>query len=212
MADWSVFEAHNYDGTVVSTQRAKTGVPGVPKKSWMKRWQREGMRRTVRAVFIVHQNDIPHFLIFRQSTPSGVVPFLFGGKLEEGESEKTGMTRLLKSFILKSNYHDSCEWRVGELLTKFWRPEFDERVYPYIPPHVTRPKEEISLFQVVLPQKCVFALREGMSITAIPVYDLVKNSQTLPPLLSSLPSLTSRFTLYNYVPGKAGPAAIHSRK
>lgn len=210
-ADWSVFEAHNYDGTIVPSHRERPGIPGIPKKSWMKRWLREGMRRTVKAVFIVHQNDVPHFLVFQKNSGSGLVPFLFGGKLQEGEAEKDGLTRILRTFIMKSKSAEECEWRVGDLMTKFWRPEFDDRVYSFIPPHVTRPKEEISIFQVVLPPKCVFALREGMSITAIPIYDLVKNAQTMPPIIAALPSLVTRFTLYNYVPGRPGPGAIHNR-
>ena len=209
--DWSIFESTNYDGSLAPYGKPKFGVPGNPKKSWMKRWLREGMRRTVRAVFIVHTNDVPHFLIFQQRTAACSVPFLFGGKLQEGEAEKDGLTRLLRGFILKSKSSDSCEWKVGDLITKFWRPDFDERVYPYIPPHVVRPKEEISVFQVILPPKCVFSLREGMSISSVPIHELVRNSGLMPPLIAALPTLVTRFTLYNYVPGRPGPGAIPNR-
>jgi len=210
-ADWSVFETENYDGTVVSTLKTKSGIPGVPKRSWADRWAREGMRRSVKAVFIVHSNDVPHFLIFQQRTPNGTVPFLHGGKLQESESDKDGLIRILRSFIMKSKSDDSCEWKVGELISKLWRPEFDDRVYPYIPSQVTRPKEEISLFQVILPPRCVFALREGVSITAVPIHDILKNPTSLPPTISCLPSLVSRFTFYNYVPGRPGPGNLAKR-
>jgi cleavage and polyadenylation specificity factor subunit 5 len=205
--DWSIFESENYDGTIVSTLKPKSGIPGVPKKSWVERWVREGMRRTVKAILIVHSNGVPHFLIFQQKTPSGVVSFLHGGKLQESESERDGLARILRSFIMKSKSGDSCEWKVGELISKLWRPDFDDRLYPYIPAHVTRPKEEISFFQVILPPRCVFALREGVSITAVPVHDILKNPTALPATISCLPSLVSRFTFYNYVPGRPGHIA-----
>ena len=210
--DWSVYYSENYDGTVVTGQKPKLGVPGVPKKSWMKRWSREGMRRTVRAVFLTHSNGVPHILVFQQATEGGPVPFLFGGKLQEGESEREGLTRQLRSFIMKTKSADSCEWKVGEVISKFYRPEFDQRIYPYIPPHVTRPKEEITLLQVVLPPKCVFALREGMSISAIPIPELLKAPQSHPVMIGSLPALIARFTLYQYVPGRPGFAPLPNRK
>ncbi len=197
--DWSIYELGNYDGSVVTGIRPKAGVSGIPKPSWVKRWAREGMRRTVRAVLMVHSNDVPHILVFQQKTEQGTVPFLFGGKLSEGESEKDGMARLMKSFIMKTKSEDVCEWRIGESIGKFWRPEFDENLYPYVPQHVTRPKEEIMLFQVVLPPKCVFALRKGMAITAVPVHEIMKSGNEMGPLISSLPSIVSRFTFYNYV-------------
>jgi cleavage and polyadenylation specificity factor subunit 5 len=198
--DWTVYEIANYNGSFAPDLRPKLGVPGTPKPSWVKRWATEGMRRTVRAVMVVHSDSVPHYLVFQQKSESGTLQsFLFGGKLQEGESERDGMARLLKSFILKSKSGDVCEWRVGESLGKFWRPDFDENVYPYIPPHVTRPKEEITLLQIILPPKCVFALRKHVTVTAMPLHDILRDSSKLHPLIGSLPSLTSKYTFYNYV-------------
>jgi cleavage and polyadenylation specificity factor subunit 5 len=208
VSDWSVFESENYDSTIVPVLKPKVGIPGNPKRSWVERWMREGMRRTVKAVFIVHSNDVPHILLFHQRTVTGTVPFLYGGKLQEGESDREGMMRVLRPVIMKSKSDDSCEWKVGELISKFWRPEFDTNIYPYLPPHVTRPKEEISLFQVVLPPRCVFGLREGVSISAVPVHEIVKTPGNWPASISCLPSLISRFTFYNYVPGRPGPGNL----
>lgn len=207
-SDWSVFESGNYDSTILTQLKPKKGLHGHPKPSWVERWMREGMRRTVKAVFIVHSNDIPHILLFNQRTSTGMTPFLYGGKLLEGESEREGMMRLLRPVILKSKSEDTCEWKVGELISKYWRPEFDGNVYPYIPSHVTRPKEEISLFQVILPPRCVFGLRDGVSLAAVPVHEIVKAPQNWPAVISCLPSLISRFTLYNYVPGRPGPGNL----
>jgi cleavage and polyadenylation specificity factor subunit 5 len=200
--DWSVYESQNYDGTVVSHQKPKFGLPGIPKKSWMKRWLNEGMRRTVKAVFVTHIDCVPHLLLFQQADEGRSVSFLYGGKLAEGESEREGLTRILRGFILKDKSSDSCEWKVGEVICKYYRPEFDERIYPLVPAHVTRPKEEISVLQVVLPPKCVFALRESVTISAVPFNEILRNPQNYSTMIASLPSLISRFTLYNYVSGR----------
>ncbi len=45
-----------------------------------------------------------------------------------------------------------------QVLGVFWRPNFDTMFYPYMPPHITRPKECRKLFVVQLPEKCVFAV------------------------------------------------------
>jgi cleavage and polyadenylation specificity factor subunit 5 len=207
-SDWSVFESENYDATIVAVLKPKRGVPGTPKRTWVERWMREGMRRSVRAVFIVHSNDIPHLLLFQHKSSGGPVPFLYGGKLQEGEGERDGLMRVLRPIIMKSKAQDTCDWKVGELISKYWRPEFDNNMYPYIPPHVTRPKEEISLFQVVLPPRCVFGLRENESISAVPIPEIVKAPQNWPTIISCIPSLISRFTFYNYVPGRPGPGNL----
>lgn len=210
--DWSVYESHNYDGVCVPAVKVKRGKPGAPKPSWVKRWLLEGMRRSVRAVFVTHLDGVPHFVILQQQTQTGPYKFLFGGKLNEGESERDGLTRQLRSFIMKDKSSDSCEWRVGDVLAKFYRPEFDERVYSYISPHVTRPKEEITLFQVILPPRCVFGLREGVSIAAVPIHDIFKNPESFPTVIAALPQLVSRFSVYYYVPGRPGFAPLPSKK
>ena len=38
------------------------------------------------------------------------------------------------------------------------QPNFDTIVYPYMPPHITKPKECRKLFVVQLPSSCVFAV------------------------------------------------------
>lgn len=45
------------------------------------------------------------------------------------------------------------EWKVEDEIGNWWRPNFDPPRYPYIPPHVTKPKEQTKLFLVQLPEK-----------------------------------------------------------
>ena len=51
--------------------------------------------------------------------------------------------------------------QVGECIATWWRPHFEAEMYPYVPPHVTRPKECKRIFVVHLPEKCYFAVRCG---------------------------------------------------
>jgi cleavage and polyadenylation specificity factor subunit 5 len=207
-SDWSIYESQNYDGVCLPSLKPKHGPIGVPKKSWVKRWLNEGMRRTVRGVFITHSDGIPHIVVFKQNAGSATNQFFCGGKLLEGESERDGLSRHLRTVILKGKLSDSCEWKVGEVLGKFYRPEFDERLYPYLPSHVTRPKEEVTLIQVVLPPRCVFGLREGTTMSAIPVDEILRDPEAFPIQIRAIPNLISRFVMYSYVPGRPGFAPL----
>ena len=44
------------------------------------------------------------------------------------------------------------EWVVGDTLAQWWRPNFETFMYPFIPAHVTRPKECKKLYFIQLPR------------------------------------------------------------
>ena len=43
-------------------------------------------------------------------------------------------------------------WQVGETLAQWWRPNFETFMYPFLPAHVTRPKECKKLYFIQLPK------------------------------------------------------------
>lgn len=49
--------------------------------------------------------------------------------------------------------------QIGECIAQFWRPGFDALLFPYLPPHITRPKELKKVFVVPLPEKAFFEVR-----------------------------------------------------
>jgi hypothetical protein len=49
--------------------------------------------------------------------------------------------------------------QIGECVGTWWRPNFDTVLYPYLPPHITRPKELKRLFIVPLLERSCFAVR-----------------------------------------------------
>lgn len=51
------------------------------------------------------------------------------------------------------------EWEIGDTLAQWWRPNFETFMYPFIPAHVTRPKECKKLYFIQLPRTSTFLAR-----------------------------------------------------
>lgn len=45
------------------------------------------------------------------------------------------------------------DWEIGDTLAQWWRPNFETFMYPFLPGHVTRPKECKKLYFIQLPKK-----------------------------------------------------------
>ena len=43
------------------------------------------------------------------------------------------------------------EWQIGDTLAQWWRPNFETFMYPFLPAHVTRPKECKKMYLIHLP-------------------------------------------------------------
>lgn len=50
------------------------------------------------------------------------------------------------------------EWQIGDTLAQWWRPNFETFMYPFLPPHVTRPKECKKLYFIQLPKSSMYSL------------------------------------------------------
>lgn len=44
-------------------------------------------------------------------------------------------------------------WDIGDVLAQWWRPNFETFMYPFLPPHITRPKECKKLYLLNLPER-----------------------------------------------------------
>ena len=73
-------------------------------------------------------------------------------------TEISGLKRKLTNNLSPSNAALGPQWEVGECVGIYWRPNFETILYPYLPPHVTRPKECKKLFLAPLPEKCYFSV------------------------------------------------------
>lgn len=153
-----------------------------------------GMRKTVDGVLIVHEHGLPHVLLLQLGTTFFKLP---GGELGNGENEIDGLKRLLTETLGRQDGAPMV-WTVEDVIGNWWRPNFEPPQYPYVPAHITKPKEHRKLYLVQLPEKALFAVPKNYRLVAAPLFELYDNSQGYGPVISSLPQALSRFNFaYN---------------
>ena len=74
-------------------------------------------------------------------------------------TELEGLKRKLNTYLAAENELLRSPWEVGECVGTWVRPNFDDTLYPYTPPHITRPKEVRKLFVIALPERAFFGVR-----------------------------------------------------
>jgi len=106
------------------------------------------------------------------------------------------------------------DWEIGDTLAQWWRPNFETFMYPFLPGHVTRPKECKKLYLIQLPKKSelpthllsfsftdslfhwfieVLSVPKNMKLLAVPLFELYDNTARYGPQLSAIPHLLSRY-------------------
>ncbi|OQO13904.1 hypothetical protein B0A48_00779 [Cryoendolithus antarcticus] len=90
-------------------------------------------------------------------------------------------------------YTSPQTWNVHSTLATWWRPNFDQFMYPFLPPHATRPKECKKLYLLQLPESRVLSVPKNMKLLAVPLFELYDNSPRYGPQISALPHYLSRF-------------------
>eukprot|EP01061_Rhynchopus_euleeides_P014435 TRINITY_DN25014_c1_g1_i1.p2 TRINITY_DN25014_c1_g1~~TRINITY_DN25014_c1_g1_i1.p2 ORF type:complete len:204 (+),score=68.24 TRINITY_DN25014_c1_g1_i1:121-732(+) len=155
-----------------------------------KKFDAQGMRRSVDAVILVHQHNHPHVLILQQ----GQHFRLPGGRCKNGEGEIDCLRRKLCSKLAPPGYQTDT-WDVVDTVATWYRPNFEALMYPYIPPHVTKPKETKKVYLVNAPQKFQFAVPKNMKLLAVPLFDLYENTRRYGSVLASLPQALSRYNM-----------------
>lgn len=85
------------------------------------------------------------------------------------------------------------DWVIDDCTGNWWRPNFEPPHYPYIPAHITKPKEHRKLFLVQLQEKALFAVPNNYKLAAAPLFELYDNAPGYGPIISSLPQLLSRY-------------------
>ena len=91
--------------------------------------------------------------------PQIIIYFRPGGELTTDEDEVEGLKRLLTETLGRQDGVKQ-EWVIEDVIGNWWRPNFEPPQYPYIPSHITKPKEHKKLFLVQLGEK-------GLSIFAL---------------------------------------------
>lgn len=88
---------------------------------------------------------------------------------------------------------ESADWDIHDTLAQWWRPNFETFMYPYLPPHVSRPKECKKLYFIQLPKSKVLSVPKNMKLLAVPLFELYDNTGRYGPQLSAIPHYLSRY-------------------
>eukprot|EP01096_Ripella_sp_DP13-Kostka_P014189 TRINITY_DN6329_c0_g1_i1.p1 TRINITY_DN6329_c0_g1~~TRINITY_DN6329_c0_g1_i1.p1 ORF type:complete len:218 (-),score=74.12 TRINITY_DN6329_c0_g1_i1:10-633(-) len=161
----------------------------------MKRmYDEQGRLNSVEGVLIVHQHNHPHVLLLRIGTTFYKLP---GGRLKPGEDDISGLKRKLNNKLAPEG--QELDWEIGDLMCNFWRPHFDQTQLPYMPPHVTKPKECRKIFFVHMPENADIYVPRNLNLIAVPIFELFENSRCYGPLIATIPLLLGRFN-FNYIP------------
>lgn len=186
-----LYDLQNYTFGVKEAQLEKDTSVQARLNRMKQNYEKEGLRRSVEGILLVHQHNHPHVLLLQIGNSFFKLP---GGRLHPGEDEVEGLQRKLTTKLAPTFSSYKPDWEIGDLLSIWWRPNFETLQYPYVPAHITKPKECKKLFIVPLPETCIFAVPKNLKLLAVPIFELYDNAQRYGPIISSIPQLLSRFS------------------
>jgi cleavage and polyadenylation specificity factor subunit 5 len=170
-----------------------------------------GMRRTCEGILVCHEHNHPHILMLQIANAFFKLP---GDYLHAEDDEIEGFKMRLNERLAPVGTQFSGEgvneeWEIGDTLAQWWRPNFETFMYPFIPAHVTRPKECKKLYFIQLPRRSkllsdyiepklitsaeVLSVPKNMKLLAVPLFELYDNTARYGPQLSAIPHLLSRY-------------------
>jgi cleavage and polyadenylation specificity factor subunit 5 len=158
-----------------------------------KDFETSGLRITVEAAIIVHEHDCPHILLL---SAGGTYFTLPGGVLSPGQDEKSGLLQHLHRLMSPIGEESQFEFDIDEIIGCFYRPNFTNAMYPYLPTHIKRPKEVIKTFVVHLPEKAYISIPSNYKIIAVPLFELYGSPEKYGERLAAIPHILSR---YNFI-------------
>lgn len=158
-------------------------------------YEQHGMRRTCEGILVCHEHNHPHILMLQIANAFFKLP---GDYLHPHEEELQGFRNRLNERLAPvgtqfSGEGVNDEWEIGDTLAQWWRPNFETFMYPFIPAHVTRPKECKKLYFIQLPRSKVLSVPKNMKLLAVPLFELYDNTARYGPQLSAIPHLLSRY-------------------
>ncbi|GAA5898948.1 cleavage and polyadenylation specificity factor subunit 5 [Sporobolomyces salmoneus] len=161
-------------------------------------YEKHGMRRTVEGLLIVHEHGHPHVLLLQVANSFFKLP---GDYLKPGEGEIDGLKKRMHQRLgpeTDSGMGNGWEvkgekdWEIADAVGQFYRPNFEGFMYPYIPAHISKPKEIKTWYLVQLPHSQVLTVPRNMKLIALPLFELYDNAVRYGPQLAAIPHLLSR--------------------
>ncbi|KAL8948241.1 MAG: hypothetical protein Q9222_005552 [Ikaeria aurantiellina] len=169
-------------------------------------YEQHGMRRTCEGILVCHEHNHPHILMLQIANAffklydrgihtNDTAP---GDYLRAEDDEIEGFKQRLNDRLAPvgsqfSGEGVNDEWQIGDTLAQWWRPNFETFMYPFLPAHVTRPKECKKLYFIQLPKSKVLSVPKNMKLLAVPLFELYDNTARYGPQLSAIPHLLSRY-------------------
>ncbi|KAL9036133.1 MAG: hypothetical protein Q9180_004473, partial [Flavoplaca navasiana] len=158
-------------------------------------YDQHGMRRTCEGILVCHEHNHPHILMLQIANAFFKLP---GDYLQASDDEISGFKQRLNERLAPSGNQFTGngvndDWQVGDTLAQWWRPNFETFMYPFLPAHVTRPKECKKLYFIQLPKSKVLSVPKNMKLLAVPLFELYDNTARYGPQLSAIPHLLSRY-------------------
>ena len=111
---------------------------------------------------------------WRDRRPGDYLPPSTTTARDEISAFKTRLNERLAPTGSLSTAHPTAntDWNVFDTLATWWRPNFETFMYPYLPPHVSRPKECKKLYFIQLPVSKVLSVPKNMKLLAVPLFEL----------------------------------------
>ncbi|GAA6058697.1 hypothetical protein JCM10212_003385 [Sporobolomyces blumeae] len=170
-------------------------------------YEQYGMRRTVEGLMIVHEHGHPHVLLLQVANSFFKLP---GDYLKPGEGDIDGLKKRMQTRLGPDDAGSSTvaggdsemngawdgkglgEWEIADSVGQFYRPNFESFMYPYVPAHISKPKEVKTWYLVQLPERKILTVPRNMKLIALPLFELYDNSVRYGPQLAAIPHLLSR--------------------
>ncbi|GAA6017889.1 hypothetical protein JCM11491_001205 [Sporobolomyces phaffii] len=166
-------------------------------------YDKHGMRRTVEGLLIVHEHGHPHVLLLQVANSFFKLP---GDYLKPGEGDIDGLKKRMHLRLgpegsgeqadatMQNGWEDKGVegWEIADAVGQFYRPNFEGFMYPYIPAHISNPKELKTWYLIQLPQSQVLTVPKNMKLIALPLFELYDNAVRYGPQLAAIPHLLSR--------------------
>ncbi|KAM7199807.1 Pre-mRNA cleavage factor Im 25 kDa subunit 2 [Rhypophila sp. PSN 637] len=211
-----LYPLSNYTFGVKETQPEEDPSVIARLKRLQEHYAEHGMRRTCEGVLVCHEHNHPQVLMLQIANAFFKLP---GDYLKPDEDEIDGLKQRLDERLAPvgslGEGEKPVDWEVGDCLAQWWRPNFETFMYPFVPAHITRPKECKKLYFIQLPQAKVLSVPKNMKLLAVPLFELYDNTARYGAQLAAIPHLLSRYN-FEYVdengqvvahtPGAGAPA------
>lgn len=148
-----LYPLSNYTFGVKETQPEEDPSVVLRLKRLEEHYHIHGMRRTCEGVLVCHEHNHPHILMLQIANAFFKLP---GDYLRPEDDELEGFKKRLDERLAPvgslGDDQTDADWDIGDCLAQWWRPNFETFMYPFVPPHVSRPKECKKLFVIQLPK------------------------------------------------------------